>query len=210
MSIILNKVKTEVFSNISLELKKGEKIAILGKNGIGKTTFLRTLMGLVPFEGDIKIFDTNLKDKKDFKTIYSDVGYLFQDSNDSFIAPSVHEEVAFSLYNKTSNFNESMAKAENILKEFKIEHIKDKVPLKLSGGQKKIVSIAAVLAHEPKLLLLDEPANDLDTSVSSMLQDRLNRFDGSMIIIVHNINFAKNIVDKFYELTSSGLNEVFI
>jgi len=210
LSIILNKVKTEVFSNISLELKKGEKIAILGKNGIGKTTFLRTLMGLVPFEGDIKIFDTNLKDKKDFKTIYSDVGYLFQDSNDSFIAPSVHEEVAFSLYNKTSNFNESMAKAENILKEFKIEHIKDKVPLKLSGGQKKIVSIAAVLAHEPKLLLLDEPANNLDTSVSSMLQDRLNRFDGSMIIIVHNINFAKNIVDKFYELTSSGLNEVFI
>lgn len=210
MSIILNNIKTEIFSNLSLDLKEGEKIAIIGENGIGKTTFLRTLMGLNSFEGSMKLFDKEVKNKKDFKDIYGDLGYLFQDSDDSFIAPSVHEEIAFSLYNKTGNFDDAMNKADDILDEFNIKHIKDKVPIKLSGGQKRIVAIAAVLLHEPRLLLLDEPSNHLDVKVAKMVQDRLKNYNGSMIMVAHDIDFAKSIVDKFYLLTKDGLKEITV
>lgn len=210
MSIILDKLKTEIFSNISLSLKEGEKIAIIGENGIGKTTFLRTLMGLVPFEGNVQILNTPLKEKKDFRAVYSDIGYLFQDSDDSFIAPSVTEEIAFSEYNKTGDFDDAMQKAERIIKEFKIEHIKEKVPIKLSGGQKRVVAIAAVLVHEPKILLLDEPSNHLDENVSMVVKEKLKVYEGSMIMVAHNMNFAKSIVDKFYELTANGLKEVSV
>lgn len=208
MSIILDNVKTDIFSNISLSLKEGEKIAIVGENGIGKTTFLRTLMGLIPFEGDMQILGTTLKEKKDFRAVYGDLGYLFQDSDDSFIAPSVHEEIAFSQYNKTGDFDEAMSRADKLLEDFKIDHIKDKVPIKLSGGQKRIVSIAAVMVHDPKILLLDEPSNHLDENVSLLVSDKLKEFKGSIIMVAHNMDFAKNIVDKFYKLDSNGLKEI--
>ncbi len=208
MPIILDNIKTDIFSNISLKLNEGEKIAIIGENGIGKTTFLRTLMGLVPFEGEMQILDTKLKEKKDFRAVYGELGYLFQDSDDSFIAPSVQEEIAFSQYNKTGDFEEAMNRAGKLLNAFKIEHIKDKVPIKLSGGQKRIVSIAAVMAHDPKILLLDEPSNHLDTNVSLLVLEKLKEFKGSIIMVAHDIEFAKNIVDKFYKLDSNGLKEI--
>lgn len=210
MSIILDNVKTDIFSNISLELKKGEKIAIIGENGVGKTTFLRTLLGLIPFEGKIEILSEELENKKDFRAIYSEIGYLFQDSDDSFIAPSVLEELAFSLYNKTGDFEDALQKAEELAKEFNIEHIKDKVPIKLSGGQKRVVAIASLLLHEPKILLLDEPSNHLDNKVAQVVQDKLKKFDGSIVLVAHNIEFAKGIVDKFYELKNNELKEVHI
>ena len=210
MSIILDNVKTDIFSNITLELKEGEKIAIIGENGIGKTTFLRTLMGVIPFEGKIEILGEKLENKKDFRAVYSELGYLFQDSDDSFIAPSVLEELAFSLYNKTGDFEGALKKAEALAKEFNIEHIKDKVPIKLSGGQKRITAIAAVLLHEPKILLLDEPSNHLDSKVSQMVQEKLKKFEGSMVLVAHDIEFAKGIVDKFYELSNDELKEVHI
>ena len=210
MSIILDNVKTDIFSNISLELKEGEKIAIIGENGIGKTTFLRTLMGLIPFEGRVEILGEKLESKKDFRAVYSELGYLFQDSDDSFIAPSVLEELAFSLYNKTGDFEGALLKAEALAKEFNIEHIKDKVPIKLSGGQKRITAIAAVLLHEPKLLLLDEPSNHLDSKVAQMVQNKLKEFQGSMVLVAHDIEFARGIVDKFYELKNDELKEVHI
>lgn len=208
MSITLNNIKTDVFSNLSLEVKKGEKIAIIGENGIGKTTFLRTLLGLVKFEGEIKIFEKQVKKKKDFKAIYDKFAYLFQDSDDSFIAPSVIEELSFNLYNKTGDYEYSLSEALKIAKEFNIEHIKDKLPLKLSGGQKRITAIASVLVHKPKVLLLDEPSNHLDKKVSTLVQKKLKEFDGTIIMVAHDIEFAKGIVDKFYELKNNELLEV--
>eukprot|EP01155_Anaeramoeba_flamelloides_P032287 Anaeramoba_flamelloidesa92392_39.p3 GENE.a92392_39~~a92392_39.p3 ORF type:complete len:159 (+),score=2.04 a92392_39:372-848(+) len=156
----------------------------------------------------MKILDNELKERKDFKSVYGDIGYLFQDSDDSFIAPSVLEEVAFNIYNKTGNFDEAVAKSESLLQEFKIEHLKDKVPIKLSGGQKRIVSICAVLAHEPKILFLDEPSNHLDSKVSSMIKERLKNYKGSMIMVAHDLEFAKDVVNKFYKLSCDGLKEI--
>ena len=208
MSIILNKLKTEFFSDVNLELKSNEKIAIVGQNGSGKTTLLRTILGLNKSEGDINIFGKNLKSKDDFKKIYPKIGYLFQDSDDSFITSSVIDEVAFNLYNQNDDYENSYKKAELLLEEFGISDLKDKLPIKLSGGQKRVVAICASLIHEPDILLLDEPTNHLDKEMSAVLEKKLKEYKGNIILIAHNIEFAKKIVDKFYKLEANGLMEI--
>lgn len=210
MSITLHNVQTEFFSNVNLKLEKNEKIAIIGENGVGKTTLLRTILGLVKSSGDIKILDNDLKRKKDFKKIYPHIGYLFQDSDDSFITSSVLEEIAFNLYNKSEDYEASYSKALELLNEFEIEHLKDKLPIKLSGGQKRIVAICACIVHQPEILLLDEPTNHLDARLANLVEEKIKNYEGSVVLIAHNIDFAKNIVDKFYELSEDGLKEVSV
>ena len=210
MSIILNNLKTDFFANVNLVLKNNEKIAIVGQNGVGKTTLLRTILGLEKNEGDINIFGENLKSKDDFKKIYSKIGYLFQDSDDSFIASNVLDEVAFNLYNQNEDYENSYKKAEQLLEEFGVSNLKDKLPIKLSGGQKRVVAICACLVHNPDILLLDEPTNHLDNEMTQIVEKKLKEFDGNVILIAHNIEFAKKIVDKFYKLESNGLTEIKI
>ncbi len=207
MAIILNNLKTDIFANVNLDLKMNEKIAIIGQNGSGKTTLLRTILGLYKSKGDINIFGQNLKSKEDFKKIYSKIGYLFQDSDDSFITSSVMDEVAFNLYNQNDDYENAYKKAEQLLEEFGISDLKDKLPIKLSGGQKRVVAICACLIHNPNILLLDEPTNHLDTEMSQVLEKKLKEYKGNIILIAHNIEFAKKIEDKFYKLESNGLIE---
>lgn len=208
MDIILNKVSNEILNDISLEIAKNQKIAIVGENGVGKTTFLRTLVGLSPFSGEMMIFGKNMQEQKDFKELYKDIGYLFQDSDDSFIAPSVLEEVAFNLYNKTDDMQSALQEAQKLLQEFGIEELAQKVPVQLSGGQKRIVALCAVFIHSPKLLLLDEPNNHLDDKFSLKIKQKLKEYEGSIIMVVHNTEFAKGIVDRFYHLDKEGLKEI--
>ena len=210
MAIILNNLKTDIFENVNLDLKTNEKIAIIGQNGSGKTTLLRTILGLYKSKGDINIFGQNLKSKDDFKKIYSKIGYLFQDSDDSFITSSVIDEVAFNLYNLNDDYENAYKKAEQLLEEFGISDLKDKLPIKLSGGQKRVVAICASLIHNPDILLLDEPTNHLDKEMSQIVEKKLKEYHGNIILIAHNIEFAKKVVDKFYKLESNGLIEIEI
>jgi len=208
VSIILNELKTDIFSNINLELKENEKIAIIGQNGAGKTTLLRAILGLKNSEGSISILGESLNTKDDFKKIYPNIGYLFQDSDDSFIASSVIDEVAFNLYNQNDDYETAYKKALELLEKFGIAEFKNKLPIKLSGGQKRIVAICACLVHSPKILLLDEPTNHLDYDMSSIVEKKLKEYNGNIILIAHNIEFAKRVVDKFYKLESNGLVEI--
>jgi len=210
VSIILNKLTTDFFSNVNLELKNNEKIAIIGQNGSGKTTLLRSILGLTKSDGDINFFGEQLKSKSDFKKVYSKIGYLFQDSDDSFIASSVIDEVAFNLYNQNDDYENSYEKAEQLLEEFNMSDFKDKLPIKLSGGQKRVVAICACLIHNPNILFLDEPTNHLDKEMSVILEKKLKEYKGNIILIAHNIEFAKKVVDKFYKLDSTGLIEIEI
>lgn len=205
---MLDKIKTEFFENVSLELKTHKKIGLLGHNGVGKTTLLRSILGLHASSGDIKILGHELKELTDWKSIYPSIGYLFQDSDDSFIASSVIDEVAFNAYNKSNDYEVSRQKAIKMLKNFGIEDLAYKIPLKLSGGQKRIVAFCAALIHEPQILLLDEPSNHLDENMRDKMEQALRDFEGTVIMVAHDKEFAKKIVDKFYRLEKDGLKEI--
>ena len=205
MSIILNNIKTHCFKDINLELKDNEKIAILGENGIGKTTLLRTILGLVDFEGQIDILQKSMKEEKDFNSIYSELAYLFQDSDDSFLTSSVLEEIAFNFYNKTENYDLSIKKALELLEEFNILHLKEKIPIKLSGGQKRVVAFCACILSNPKILLLDEPLNHLDEKMKKRVEEKILLYKGSVVLIAHDFEFAKRVCTKIYKLEKDGL-----
>ncbi len=192
--------------NINLNITHKEKIAIIGPNGCGKTTLLDIISGLKnKSSGSLELFHNIIESEKDFKPMRDLIGYLFQNSDNQFLAPIVLDDVAFSLLSGGMNQKEALLKATMMLKDLGIEHLKEKVVYNLSGGEKKLVALAGVLVMEPKLMLLDEPTNGLDQNVQLKLVEILKNIDKSIIIVSHHREFVDSIVDKVYKITSNGL-----
>jgi len=192
--------------NIDLNITHKEKVAIIGPNGCGKTTLLDIIAGLKSkSSGSLELFHNPIKCENDFNSIRDLIGYLFQNSDNQFLAPIVIDDVVFSLLSGGMNKEKAFLKANMILKDLGIEHLKEKVVYNLSGGEKKLVALAGVLVTEPKLMLLDEPTNGLDQNVQLKLVKILKNIDKSIIIVSHHREFIDSIVDKVYEITPYGL-----
>jgi len=192
--------------NINLNVTHKEKIAIIGPNGCGKTTLLNIIAGLQEKQsGILELFHNAIETQKDYKPFRSMVGYLFQNSDNQFLAPIVIDDVAFSLLSAGMEKEEALLKAHMMLKDLDIAHLKDKVVYNLSGGEKKLVALAGVLVTEPKLMLLDEPTSGLDLNMQLKLVEILKNIDKSIIIVSHDKEFIDSIVHKIYEITSEGL-----
>ncbi len=193
--------------HLVLSVSHKEKIAIIGPNGCGKTTLLEMLAGLLPIpQGTLELFHHAIKKPSDFKPLRSLIGYLFQDSDNQFLAPVVEDDVAFSLLSKGITTQETALRVENMLEALGIGHLAKKIVYHLSGGEKKLVALAGVLICEPQLMLLDEPTNGLDEAMQWRLVETLRKIDKSMIIVSHHKEFIELVVDTIYELTPHGLN----
>lgn len=197
---------TLLYENVSLDVSHKEKIAIIGPNGCGKTTLLEMIAGLrMPQNGSLELFHQPMQELEDFKSMRHLIGYLFQDSNDQFLAPIVEDDVAFSLLASGVDKDEARLKTTMILQDLGIEHLAKKIVYHLSGGEKKLVALAGVLITEPKLMLLDEPTNGLDYEMQLRLVEILRKIDKSIIIVSHHKEFIELVVDKIYEITPQGL-----
>lgn len=190
-----------LFENIDLDLGHKEKIAIVGKNGVGKSTLLKIIVGLKNQEsGTIDIFHNRVKKKEDFEKYRDDIAYLPQNIDSFFLSITVIEDIMFSLLSLGAKKEEAYIKSLELLKSLDILHLENRVIYDLSGGEKKLVALAAILVKEPKILLLDEPTNDLDEASEKKLFDILNGIDKSMIIISHHSGFIDSLVSKIYLL----------
>ena len=199
----------EIFNDISLNLGHEEKIAIIGSNGSGKSTLLKIIAGLInPSSGYIEVFHEKMNNLKDFSKYRSDIGYLPQDVTNHFLCPTVIEDVIFSLRAKGVSKNEALIQGEEILKELKITHLKDRVIFDLSGGEQKIVALAGLLILKPKILLLDEPTNALDEQSEKRIVEILNSIKKSMIIVSHHRSFINSLVSKVYRLDGGSFGEM--
>ncbi len=197
-----------LFKGLNLYLGHKEKIAIIGPNGCGKSTLLQIIGGLYEADsGQIELFHEPMKSLKDFNKIRPLLGYLFQNSDDQFIAPTVLADTAFGLLASGHNHAEAVKRAEFILNELGILELKDEIVFYLSGGQKKLVALAGVLASEPKILLLDEPTSALDVAFQARLAQILSSLDIAQIIVSHDENFISQITDKIYYLSPDGLSQ---
>ncbi|MCR8678793.1 MULTISPECIES: energy-coupling factor ABC transporter ATP-binding protein [Campylobacter] len=211
-SVTLKNIKAKIgdkilFENLNLNLSHKEKIAIIGQNGCGKSTLLEIIGGLkMPLEGSVEIFHEPMKSLDDFRKYRNLLGFLFQNSDDQFIAPSVIEDVAFSLLAKGASNDEARKRAEFMLGELGILHLKNEIVFYLSGGQKKLVALAGVLIAQPKILLLDEPTTALDYEMQIKVANILESLDIAQIIVSHDKEFINKVVDKVYFLTKDGLN----
>lgn len=195
-----------LFENLNFSIGHKEKIAIIGANGVGKTTLLEIIAGLnANFDGDIELFHENVNDPKIYSRYRHLVGFLFQNSDEQFICPGVFDDVAFGLLASGVSQSEAKKRAEFMLNELEISHLKDKIVYNLSGGEKKLVALAGVLVMEPKILLFDEPTGGLDENMQKRLTKILQKLEKSIIIVSHDRAFLECVVTKFYTLTPNGL-----
>ncbi|MCK0206625.1 energy-coupling factor ABC transporter ATP-binding protein [Starkeya koreensis] len=186
-----------VLRGASLSLAAGERLAIVGPNGAGKTTLLRTLVGLERASaGEVRLFGTLCRSERDFRPQRPRIGYLFQDSDDQLFCPTVIEDVAFGPLNTGCTAEEAQARAQAALEGLGIGALAGRVSHRLSGGEKRLVCLAGLLAMRPDVLMLDEPTNGVDAANRERLRDALRRFPGALLLVSHDDGFVAELATR--------------
>lgn len=186
----------EVLKGITLRNGQKEAIGLVGANGAGKSTLLRILVGLeLNFQGEVFV-DRIPVNKKNLAGIRSKIGYLFQDSDNQLFNQTVYNDVAFGPRNYGLKEEEVKARVEMALETIGITHLKEKQIYKMSGGEKKMASIATILAMEPDIILLDEPTIALDPKNRRNLIQTLNRLEYVKIIASHDLDMILETCDR--------------
>jgi cobalt/nickel transport system ATP-binding protein len=196
----------DVLCGVHLELGEGERVGLVGGNGSGKTTLLHILVGLLtPSRGKVKMFGRNRMGERDFREVRERAGLLFQDPQDQLFCPTVYEDVAFGPLNLGKSREEVEEVVEKVLSRLDLQGYEERITYKLSGGEKRLVSLACVLAMEPEVLLLDEPAEGLDEGMWDRLVDILTELPQSMIIVSHDRQFLRRTTDRVLTLKGGQL-----
>jgi cobalt/nickel transport system ATP-binding protein len=183
---------TKAINNLSLNVKSGEKLALIGANGAGKSTLMLAIEGILDSTGEIKIDDL-VVDSKNIVKVRQQVGMLFQNPDDQLFMATIYDDIAFGPRNAGLDEESVKYRVEDRLKLLNIEHLKDKTALKLSGGEKRMAALATVLAMKPNVMLLDEPTAFLDPKARRNLINVLNSLPHTMLIATHDLTFAKEV-----------------
>lgn len=186
---------TEALKNVNFTARRGKIVALLGPNGAGKSTLFLHFNGILkPTSGSITIDGEQLGyDKKDLMKVRQKVGIVFQNPDDQLFAPTVVEDVAFGPMNIGLTDEEVERRVKDSLKRVGMEGFENKAPHHLSGGQKKRVAIAGILAMQPEIMVLDEPTSGLDprgaSQIMHLLYD-LNQEGMTIVISTHDVDLV--------------------
>lgn len=192
---------TEAIRGINFKVEEGQMISILGPNGAGKSTFFLHFNGIIePTSGEIIIDGKKLEyDKKSLLEARTKVGIVFQNPDDQLFAPTVFEDVAFGPMNMGLPEDEVKSRVEESLKVVGMAGFSQKAPHHLSGGQKKRVAIAGILAMKPRVMVLDEPTSGLDpngaSDIMQLLYD-LNAEGMTIIVSTHDVDLVPMYSDN--------------
>jgi cobalt/nickel transport system ATP-binding protein len=186
-----------VFQGFNFKLLPDNHLGLTGPNGCGKTTMLHLIMGLLrPQAGSIVIFGEEVRQERDFVKVRQQVGLLFQNPDDQLFCPTVIEDVAFGPLNLGKPPAAAVGIARDTMARLGLAGFEDRVTYKLSGGEKKLVALATVLAMQPRLLLLDEPTTGLDEATRHRLIHILQDLDIAYMIVSHEPEFLQHTVKE--------------
>ena len=184
--------------DVTLTINEGDFLGIIGHTGSGKSTFIQHLNGLIkPQQGEVKVFDINLTQKKpkpDFRKLRQEVGIVFQYPEYQLFADTVEKDIAFGPKNLKLSKEEINTRVRHAMQAVGLDYdyYKDRSPFDLSGGQKRRVAIAGVLAMMPKVLILDEPTAGLDPigkkQILNLIKSLKNTITPTIVVISHDIN----------------------
>jgi cobalt/nickel transport system ATP-binding protein len=184
--------RPELFGRLRFAVREGERLGVVGPNGSGKTTLFHLIVGLLrPSAGRIAAFGRDVRTRPDFDEVRRRVGFLFQDSEDQLFSPTVGEDVAFGPLNLGRSKAEAARIVEETLAWLGLAGYGDRVGYDLSGGEKRLVALATVLAMKPQVLLLDEPSGGLDPRARGELVELLARIGGTQVISAHDLEFVR-------------------
>jgi cobalt/nickel transport system ATP-binding protein len=195
-----------VLDDVNLTIRSGERVGLVGLIGCGKTTLLHIIVGLLnPHAGQISAFGRVRASERDFWEVRERVGLLFQDPDDQLFCPSVAEDVAFGPLNQGKPLAQVAGAVSRALERVGLEGFEERITHHLSGGEKRLVSLATLLAMEPDILLLDEPENGLDPESYERLQGLLCTLPQAMIVVSHNHDFIRSVTARCLRLESGSL-----
>lgn len=195
-----------VLDECNLDLHAGERLGLSGANGSGKTTLLSLIVGLQrPVQGRVIVLGEERRSEADFRKVRGPVGMLFQDSDDQLFSPTVAEDIAFGPFNLGKSRTDVEAIVARTLAQLNMEAYADRVTYKLSGGEKRLVAIATVLAMEPQVLLLDEPTAGLDETATERVTQILLELPQAMLIVAHDRDFLGRTATRTARLDNGRL-----
>jgi len=199
----------QALENISFLLGHGEAVGVVGANGAGKSTLLSILTGILfPQKGSVRVGDLPVN-KKTLAEVRRSVGLVFQEPDDQLFMTSVYDDVAFGPRNYKLDEEEVNIRVMQALDEVGITHLKDRPPYKLSGGEKRLAAIAAVISMKPNILIMDEPTASLDPKARRKVMNILKGFSHTKIITSHDLDMimdmcARTIVLKNGKIVADG------
>lgn len=187
--------KTLALDHISFNVNDGEKVALIGANGAGKTSLIMSVVGVIPSQGKVEA-DGIVLSKNTEKEIRSKIGVVFQNPDDQLFMPTIYDDIAFGLINMGLDKNEINERIDRYLSITNIEKLKNRTSIKLSGGEKRMAALTAVLAMEPSVIMYDEPTAFLDPRARRNLINVLKEIKNTQIIATHDLTFALEVCPR--------------
>jgi cobalt/nickel transport system ATP-binding protein len=186
-NVSVRRADRAILDDINLHLDAGERVVIRGAIGSGKTTLLLAALGLLPHEsGTIELLGSRCRSEKEFALRRAEIGLLFQDPDDQLLGPTVLEDIEFGPLNLGWTAQRAHHAADIALAKVGLAHLAERPVHEISGGEKRLVALAGLLAMAPKVLLLDEPTVSLDEPSAQQILDILIDSGLSMLIATHD------------------------
>ncbi|WP_410507847.1 ATP-binding cassette domain-containing protein [Methanosarcina hadiensis] len=197
-------LEANALDRINLKVYRGERVAVLGANGAGKSTLFKHLNGILrPLSGEVLVKGEKIT-KKNIRVCRGTVGIVFQDPDDQVLAPSVEEDVAFGPINMGLSRQEVEIRVKESLEMVGLKGFEERAPHHLSGGQKKLVAIAGILAMRPEVIVLDEPTAGLDPLSSARILElltKMNRELGiTLLLSTHDVDVVPYFAERVFVL----------
>ncbi|MBQ6587655.1 MAG: ABC transporter ATP-binding protein [Butyrivibrio sp.] len=186
----------QVLNDINFVAHDGESIGIIGANGIGKSTLMKLLVGLnLNYKGTLEVAGHSVN-KKNLNHVREHIGYVFQDSDSQLFLSTIEDDVAFGPQNYGLSDEEVEKRVAEALEKVHITELRKKHTYKLSGGEKKLASIATILAMEPDIIIMDEPSIALDPRNRKNLIKILNEIKSLKLITSHDLDFIMDTCER--------------
>ncbi len=196
-----------VLRQCNFRFEAGQRMALRGGNGSGKTTLLHLIVGLLrPKAGQIEVFGKPRAVEHDFHEVRQRVGLLFQEADDQLFCPTVAEDVAFGPLNLGLPRDQVRQLVAQTLDSVGLAGYEHRITYKLSGGEKRLVALATVLAMQPEVLLLDEPTSGLDERATERLVELLVRLPQAILVVSHQPEFCGRVADGIATLVDGRID----
>ena len=184
-----------VVENLSFTIEKGETVGLIGANGAGKSTIMKLLLGLLSGEGQITVGDLPMN-RRNIPAIRQKVGFVLQDSDNQMFMPTVYEDMIFGPRNYGLGKEEAEQRVDEILSRLNLQALKHRYNHKISGGEKRMAAIAAILAMEPEVILMDEPSTALDPVNRRTVIRTVNALPQTKLIASHDLDMILNTCQR--------------
>ena len=176
----------QVLEDVTLTINE-RRVGVAGANGSGKSTFARLLNGLlIPDEGRVRVDGIDSRD--DARALRRHVGFVFQNPDNQIVFPVVEEDIAFGLKNLKLPKEEMLRRVDAVLERYRLGHLREQATHLLSGGEKQMLALAAVLVMEPRYVVLDEPMTLLDLRNKRLVLEVIRDIEQPLVLVTHELD----------------------